>query len=231
MVLDIVNNSDQWATDAQTTDSRMTYFVPLLGHPNRRIHELAYLEIGRASYSDIKAHAQKWPVQDMRDLLENPQMLEWFPLAIMILGMNAEPRDEETILSRISLANSYGFKANLAAWITAYIEIRGVEAVERIEADFLVKPDREREQLEPLIVAMSVHGTNSPGELRNRVVDAYLKMLEVHPQMVSAVTRDLAAWKRWDTTKAITGIMDNWPESDAMSDFAVKSFLYQAERG
>ncbi len=74
VVRQIVPHADEWQDHRAATSARLALFAPLLGHSNRRIHELASLEIRRASHSRIKEFSDAWPRPAIRDLLRSPNL-------------------------------------------------------------------------------------------------------------------------------------------------------------
>ncbi len=228
VVRQIVQRADEWQDHGAATGARLAFFAPLLGNSNRRIHELAYLEIGRAPYSRIKEFSNAWPRSAIRDLLRNPIYIEWYPLAILMLAHNAEPRDEEFIRSSFANAARFGGSLNLGAWATAYIEIDGEEAVNAIENLYFRSARRDADELEAMMTALSVHGTDGHTYLRDRLVRSYATLLDHYPQMVSFVAKDLTAWRRWDLVDRLREILEARGEDDPLSAFAIKMHLAQA---
>jgi hypothetical protein len=229
VVRHIVDHAAGW----QTADhpDRLEYFAGLLGHGNRTIAELAYLEVGRAPYSKIKALSDRVRPEQIRRYLTDMAYYDWRPLAILMLADTGNDQDRQHISRSFDLAEAYQILGNLAAWATAYIEIEGADAIDRIEDKYFREPDRTKAELTEITKALSVHGSDGHVELRDRIVDAYAVLLENDPSMVGYVARDLAAWQHWRLTEQIRAIAADRAGLDHQTLFAVGYYLGLAAEG
>ena len=179
VVRHIIDHAPGW----QTADhpDRLEYFVGLLGHGNRTIADLAYLEVGRAPYSKIKALSDRVRPEQMRRFLTDIAYYDWRALAILMLAHTGNDQDRQHISRSFDIAEKHHIDSNLAAWATACIEIEGADAIDRIEDRYFREPDRTRAELTEITKALSVHGSDGRVELRDRIVDAYAVLLETPP--------------------------------------------------
>ena len=229
VVRHIIDHAAGW----QTADhpDRLEYFAGLLGHDNRILADLAYLEVGRAPYSKIKALSDRVRPEQIRRFLTDIAYYDWRPLAILMLAHTGNDQDRQHISRSFDIAEEHQIDSNLAAWATAYIEIEGADAIDRIEDRYFREPDRTRAELTEITKALSVHGSDGHVELRDRIVDAYAVLLENHPSMVGYVARDLAAWQHWRLTEQIRAIADDRAGLDHQTLFAVGYYLGLAAEG
>jgi ABC-type nickel/cobalt efflux system permease component RcnA len=209
LVRSILANARRWDGDAGA-ERRCEFFIPLFGHEDRRIFELAYLELGRAPYATIKRIARSASRERVVSVLERREYFEWRPLAILMLAQSEEPADRRHIGESFRSKERYGLTQNLAAWATAAIEVEGAETVDLIEQSYFVQPGRSREELLEILKALSLHGTEGRTELRDQIADSYATLLRTYPDMGGYVAGDLAAWGRteWShqlLTEAATG--------------------------
>jgi hypothetical protein len=224
-------HSTNWEFNNFDNLNRIAYFAPLLGHSNRRVHELAYLEVGRAPYSLIREFSQSWPAYEVRTMLNDPLKIEWFPLAILILGLNAENTDQQRIRKSFKNVSKIGFSKNLAAWTTAFIEIDGGAALDEIENLYFQSANRDLDELIAVTTAMSVHGTNGHVNLRDRIVQSYITLIDNYPAMVSYVVRDLSNWEEWSLYSKLRTLLNEWEEQDPASTFSIRTYPGRAENG
>jgi hypothetical protein len=224
-------HSTYWENTSIDSLNRIAFFAPLLGHSNHRIHELAYIEVGRAPYSLIREFSLSWPADKVRMTLNDPLKFEWFPLAILILGLNAENIDQQLI--RESFTNVSGIRSsiNLAAWTTAYIEIDGEAALDEIEKLYFQSTNRDLDELIAVTTAMSVHGTNGHIYLRDRIVQSYITLIDNYPAMVSYVARDLSNWEEWSLVSKLRKLLNEWEGQDPVSTYSIRIYLGKAENG
>lgn len=221
----IVDRAGSWRPMETGNRQRIAEFVPLLGHADSRLHELAYLEIGRAPYAEIRRITSTVPIETVRGMLDDPRYLEWRSLAILMLAQSSDPADRERIRTSFETKQRLGSRLNLAAWATAYLAIEGASGVERIQDWYLTDPGRSREELQQVVKALSV---SADGALREPVAAAYRRLLELHPSLAPAVSRDLIAWRRWDFVEQIQGIREGMARQDPLAAYALGLYLRSA---
>jgi hypothetical protein len=198
----ILKQKDSWQPRETDNAERLDWFAPLLGHPDERLHQLAYLEIGRAPYAEIRRLASRIPVDTLAAMLDDPRYLEWRSLAILMLGESGRPADRERVRDTLRTSARLGSSRNLAAWATTLIAVDGVDAIRRLQSLYLSDATRAREELEAVVQALSVHAAAEP-ELRDPVAEAYAVLLESHPAIAPSLVHDLIAWQRWDFVERI----------------------------
>ena len=222
---EIVRRSSDWRVLATDDPGRLEYFSTLLGHDSRTLHELAYLEIGRAPYGVIRDLSGAVPLEDIHAFLANNTYIEWHALYILMLGHLGGPEDREQIRRRVRSAARFDLKLNLSAWLTAYLEIDGAEAVAFIEQNYLASRRADSGLLKEALTALSVHGTEGRVELRDRIVTAYGTLLDVHPSMATPVANDLVTWQRSEHVDSLTRIRQSLADHDPLGAYAIERYL------
>ena len=230
MIREIIQRAPHWQQSGTLNESRLAFFANYLGHENRDLHELAYLEIGRAPYGQIKHLDTKWSLSQIRALLRNPVYVEWFPLAILMLAHNRDMSDRDYIIGKFSSKANFGLTNNLSAWATALIEIREDAAIVEIEEKYFRSSTRSREELVAIIAALSEHGSNGHTHLLDQIVQSYSILLDYHPQMASYVAKDLMTWGRWELSEQLTKILNTIEHSDPLTAYAIRLYLSQANK-
>ena len=197
----IIKQSAGWQ-DSSGVLERINFFAERLNHNHRLISEQAYLEVGRAPYASIKQIAKTIPRRRIRASLSNPRFIEWHSLYILMLGQSQHPDDIAYIRNKIKAAAAYGFKINLAAWVTAFIETNPQTGVEEIEALYFKNKDRTLDELREVGKALSVLGSEggfqpSPELVgrRHRIINSYGALLDNYPLMAGPVAKDLTIWQ------------------------------------
>jgi len=226
----LVAFAPQWR-GPQGNAQRVEFFLPLFGHENAKIHELAYLELARAPYGTIQRLARAVPRESIEQILRNPIYIEWRPLAILLLAQSPEATDKQYILESFRSAERIGLTRNLAAWAAASIELQGADAVSFIQRCYFRDPDRKRDELVEVVKAMSMHGTEGRTELRDQIVSCYDVLLDVHPQMIEYIVKDLIAWKRPELTQRISNIEAKGAKLDFAAKKAIRQYLRSTESG
>lgn len=223
VVRHVIDHADQWR--ARDDPDRLRYFAGLLGHENRVIADLAYLEVGRAPYSEIKALGDRVKPDVVRRILGDFAYYDWRALAILMLASSDDERDHRYIKESFESTQKLHIDSHLAAWATAYVEIEGEHAIDRIEDAYFRDGTRTDAELIEIGKALSVHGTNGHIHLRDRIVAAYALLLENRTAMVGWVAKDLAAWQEWGLANQIREIAGDGVDLDMQALFAVGYYL------
>jgi len=213
----------RWRPRETDNRERLNWFAPLLGHPDKRLHELAYLEIGRAPYAEIRRLAPRIAAETLEEMLDAPKYLEWRSLAILLLGESDQEHDQARV--RKTIADKAGLRstANLSAWATALVALDGEAGIDQLARLYASGPGRSREELDAVVQALSVHANASPA-LRGPVAAVYRRMLEHQPAMAPAMVHDLIAWRRWDFAERIRSIRQARAD-DPLAAYALGLYL------
>jgi hypothetical protein len=224
MVRRILLFAPQW----QGTSGRLRraeFFLPLFGHEDPAIYELAYLEIARAPYDVIKRISRVVSREQIERILNRPEYLRWRSLAILILAHRGEAADKDYIAESFRNAERFRLSSNLAAWAAAAIELEGAGAISYIEDRYFAGLDRNDEELKEVLYALSLHGSEGRVQLRHRIVAAYGKLLEVHPRMAASAAADLLAWNRTEWTAELAEIERSNTSLDDAARKAIRQYL------
>ena len=220
---------DTWVPRESSNPARIKEFATLLGHSDRRLHELAYLEVGRAPYSLIKEVSPLVSMESMRIMLNNFQYAQWHSLAILVLGQSDSEIDRDLVYAQLDMSQQFGVSQNLAAWATALIEMDGVEGIRHIEQLYLGSSKPLPEQLEQIILALSTQG-KADAKLRDRIADVYRRVMRSNPESAPRFVMDLIAWQRWGFIDEYRELKRDIDPDDALANYAVNLYLSTASR-
>ena len=230
VVREILSRASLWRERAGQVN-RATYFMPYLTDEEGSIRELAYLEVGQASYDTIRKADRFVPADQLRAFLTDPQYLEWRALYILLLGVNANSDEKQVIRASIASCAKFDLTLNLSAWATALIEIDGEEAVDWVETMYLGAPDRDPDAVLEVVKALSVHGARERSELRRRIAESYGVLIEAHPSLAGWVARDLTAWNDWRFAEALNDLRGSRLEMDGATAYAIDFYVRRARSG
>lgn len=225
VVRQILDRAAGWQVLESDNMERLTYFAAMLGHPDRTLHELAYLEVGRAPYRAIRDLSARVSVEDIRAFLDNLRYIEWHALYILMLAQHATPADAERIRDRAHAAARYGLSLNLSAWLTAYVEIDGAVAVEFIESEMFGNWNAVPATLNEALKALSVHGNEGRPALRDRIVASYGTLLATHPSMGTSIVNDLVSWQRTEHVDSLSRVRNSLADRDPLGAYAIERYL------
>ncbi|HBE67816.1 MAG TPA: hypothetical protein DDW52_06675 [Planctomycetaceae bacterium] len=196
-----------WSEKGQS-EQRWQFFLPLFGHDDPRIRQLAYLELGRAPYSVIRNLGRSVPRETYIDILKDPKYLKWRSLAILLLAQSESAADKALIRDSLRSAERFGLQSNLSAWAAAAIEIDGQAALQFIAEKYGRGSSKDAEEIEAIIAAISMHGRFADLEMQNTIVDLYRQILHTRPEFASRIAEDLLAWERWELSEQLSEILE-----------------------
>lgn len=216
---------EQWGQE----ENRARFFLPYLDDADRVVRELAYLEVGRASYETIRRADPFVPAAQVHRFLATPQYFEWHALYILLLGVDAKADEKKMIRAKLASLAKYDQKRNLSAWATALIEIDGEQAIDWLEATYLGVPDRDPKVVQEIAKALSVHGALQQSGLRQRIAKSYGVLIQAHPSLAGWAARDLTAWRDWRFAREIRAVRESRMPIDGATAYAIDYYVGRAQ--
>lgn len=187
----------------ESATHRWQFFMPLFGHSEDRIRNLAYLELGRAPYSVIRPMGRAISRDMLAPFLDNRQYIEWQGLAILLLAQSDSASDRHRVMKSFQDAMQYSLVTNLSAWVAAAIELDPIGSMQQIDANYFACSERTTEELELVFRAVSMLGAQDDLQLRERIIASYGILLERRPQFAPQIAKDLYAWQRTELVKSL----------------------------
>ena len=231
LVEHILMNEETWESDSI---ARFNFFVERFGHSNNTIHDLAYLEVGRAPYSEIRQLSGVVHSNEIHAFLRRIEVYEWHALYILLLGLSDDAYDQKVVKDAFFDSARFGTVNRLSAWTTAYLEMNPEEALAAIIEHYFSVPGRDIKELDAIMAAVSAHGSEGQVQLRDGIVEGYKVLLKNHPNFIAPVVKDLVDWERWDFVEIFRDIMkDPPPTFSYTSSIMIRRYINaaQAARG
>ncbi len=216
-----------WVSGETDNLERLKLFTALLGHADERLHELAYLEIGRATYASIREVSGGLALEKVRSMHNNPLYYQWRGLDIMLLGLSGEEPDRLRVVSAMQTRQETSSELHLAAWATAFVEVRGHDGINELTDWYFREPTRSRRELRLIARALAGHA-NESADLQPLVVEAYRALLETHPRVAPDIAHDLIAWQRWDMFDQVQQLQPQLARQDPLGVYKVNLYLQRA---
>ena len=225
VVREILDRSDQWRGGPAAQARRAAFFMPYLDTDDSGLHDLAYLEVGRAPYGVLRHADRHVRPERVKVFLGNLQYFEWQSLYILLLGVNATDAERAEIRARMASRAETGSDLHLAPWATALIEIDGADGVAWLERKYLAPGAADPALAAEIVKAFSVHGSLGPGALRRRIVEAYGLALAHHPELAGPVAQDLAIWRDWGLSETLSRLREAGVVAEGAPAYAVDYYL------
>ncbi|MEM9063583.1 MAG: hypothetical protein AAGD13_24250 [Pseudomonadota bacterium] len=229
LIRDVLERLPQWNAAANGDAQRAAFFMPYLADPERAIRDLAYLEVGQADYDLILKADRFVTSEEVQAFLNDRQYLEWHPLYILLLGVNADEAERAYIRQQAQTRLSLGQTINLSAWITAYIEADGETAIDWIERTQLNLLSASGEVVVQIFDALSVHGNRTTPVLRDRITRSYDVALSNYPVLAGRIAKDMALWRDWTLAETVRRVRTEFADLDNASAYAIDYYLGSAE--
>jgi disulfide oxidoreductase YuzD len=211
-------------------ENRATFFLPYLADADRFVRDLAYLEVGRASYNTIRRADPFVPAAQVHRFLADPQYLEWHALYILLLGVDAKADEKKAIRATMASRAQSNLTLNLSAWATALIEIDGEKAIDWLETVYLGAPDRDPDVVLEIVKALSVQGARKRSGLRRRIAESYGLLIQTHPSLAGWAARDLATWRDWRFAREIAAVRESRLMMDGATAYAIDYYIGEQDR-
>jgi hypothetical protein len=212
-------------------ENRSAFFLPYLADTDRNVQQLAYLEVGQASYDTIRRADSVVPATQVHRFLANPRYIEWHSLYILLLGVDANPDEEKKIRAAMESASQFDTSLNLSAWATALIEIDGTNAIDWLEANYLGVTGRDPNTVLEIVKALSVHGARKRSSLRQRIADSYGVLIRSYPSLAGWAVRDLTSWSDWRFADAVAELRKTQSNMDSATAYVIDYYVGRAQSG
>jgi hypothetical protein len=147
--------------------------------------------LGRAPYQTIKRFGRSVSRKDLQPFLQHRDYIQWRPLAILMLSQSADAEDRASIDKNFADCCEFSLTTNLAAWATAYIELNGAIAIERIEREYFANPGRSDKEVRAIVTALSLHSQDGHTQLREQIVRSYEIAMRNYPEVAKLIAKDL----------------------------------------
>ena len=112
-----------------------------------------------------------------------------------MLAQNPSVEERALIKESFAACHRHSITTNLAAWITAYIEIEGVRSIDELDSLYLANADRSDDEISAVVTALSVHAKHGNQSLRDRVSQSFALMIRHHPEQTQLVDRHVRLWQ------------------------------------
>lgn len=218
VVAAILEHRQRWAAHPE---ERTDYFAAYLTHDDRRLRDLAHLEVAGAPYDQLRKYADRIPRERLLAELGNLRRFEWRALYILFLGQSGNPADQERIRKEVADAAGFGFATHLAAWATAYLEIDGHEAVDQLATWFGAGRSRTAEERKAVLAALTVHGKEGDPSLRDPIISLFGGFLDADPGLAPEIAMTLTDWQRPGLAGPVAALLRESPDRFDLAATAV----------
>lgn len=210
---------------------RVALVAPRLESPQPLVAKIAHGELSAAPYAAMRSARPQLDARKLRAWLADPELAARHRLYIMLLGISGDQRDAAALEQQLDAARQAGETTNLAAMLTALLELRGPTRMDWVEEKYLRDRARSAPEVEAALLALSVQGHTNAAIPRERVLQSYRVYIKAHPDNAGAVAPDLAAWKYWDAVPEYQALLKSGVRQQYPSMLAMLNYLRQSPGG
>jgi hypothetical protein len=226
---DVLREVAGWHLGVSRPVDRATFFAPHLRSDEDALAELAFLEVARAPYATLLGLKTDLPREDLYRGINDLFRIEWHPLYILLLGLSDQPGDIAFVRGKIEAAQRFGMTTNLAAYVTALIEMEGATAIRSIADVYIADDTHTDAELIEVLKALSVQGNSGRPELQAAAIEAYSLLLDRRPALAGYAASDLFDWRVSHLGPRMREILDAGIVTDEPSQLALTVYLGGAE--
>lgn len=233
VIADILVRAEDWRTipEEKISAERVRYFADFLDDEDGRLADLAHIEVARAPYGQLKQYADRIPREGLLERLADFRRMEWHALYILFLAQSEVAEDRERIREEIAEAAELRLVTRTAAWATAFLELDGRDAIERLRDWYGKGSDRRSGERQAILAALVVHADQGDPALRGPIVDLLGEFLQAEPDLAPEIVTNLANWGRDDLSGPVAALLRDSPERfDTGATLALRHYLREAEK-
>ena len=207
---------------------RIAFVLPYLENPDPLVAEIAVGEVARAPYTTLDVAKSRLDPDIVESWLDDPKLAPRRTPYMLLLGFAGGPADVERLEQRLDEARTSHNATNLAAMLTADLELCGPPRVGWVEETYFADRGRSMPEIEAALLALDVQGDANGAVSRERVFQAYRVFIKKRPPMAGFVAPQLTEWSYWDAAAEYAALLASNAIPDPASEFAIAIYLQRA---
>ena len=213
----------EWETDADLV-------LPYLENAEPLAAEIAYGELARAPYLTLRSLKGLLDIRSLRRWTADPMLTKRQSLYTLLLGVEGDATDAARMEQQLTTAWRAKNAINLGPMLAASLELGGPFRMAWIDAQYMRDPDRTNQELQAVLLALSVQGGANARIPRERVIESYRTFIGVHKSLAGFVAQDLATWNYWDAGPEYVALLRSDFAQHPASRYAMLTYLKQSPR-
>lgn len=204
---------------------RLLHAFQFLEGEDDDLREESYGEFAKCSYKEMKALSGKLDRDQLVAWIEDPQVRDWRKrLYFILLSLNGS-QDDLPMLAKMVETGYERRQPAFDAIIACYLQLGGIEALSRIERDYLINDDVGLNKTCAVLRSLRFHVEEDTDAIpRNRLIQSF-RLLLGRPQLADVVVADLARFQDWESMPQLVALFENSAEKDLWLRNRVASYL------
>ena len=208
---------------------RIALVLPYLENSDPLAANIAWGELARAPYATLGVARSRIDATAVESWLQNPKLVSRHPAYTLLLGFAGNAADAARLEQRIEAAWNVHDATDLAAMLSADLELRGPSRVDWVKTKYFADHTRTMPEIEAALLALDVQGDANRTVPRERVIQAYRTFIRERPAMAGFVVQQFAEWDYWDVAPEYVALLKSNAIKDPASEFAVVNYLQRSE--
>jgi hypothetical protein len=214
--------SDDWP-------ARVRFFAPDLFVDDRFVSDVAASQIAQAPYTVMRSLRGQLDGAQLVAAADRIENIPHIPLLILLMGIVNDPPARAFVTQRLAAAGSLANANELAALLTAHIEIEGEAAFPFRAAQALRSASPRPSDLGAAVMALAILGSAFEGQRRDQIRQIYRAMLEERPEIAGYVARTMEDWRDWSLAEEVAQASHS-TRVDQAARLLTRSYLESAGR-
>lgn len=189
-------------TAAAPSLARAQFFMRALEDASPVIAQIAYEEASAFPYAALRGLSVEVDPYRPTAWLKDARLRARYPLYYLLYGFAAPAKAAAALGKAVREEDVDRSPAELAAMLTAMIEMNRDAGLEWLENYFLSRPTVPDADVQAALLALSVHATPGGRVSLDELLAAYSRFIRYNPQRAGFVATDLANRERWEFAPA-----------------------------
>ena len=204
--------------------ARVRFFSDDLLSGDAFVAGVAANQIARAPYAAMRTLRGSLDGAGLAAAANRLENLPHLPLFILLMGIAGDEASRAFIGERTRAAGALANAGELAALLTARMEIEGEDALMTRGRAMLAAPAARPADIGAAVMALGVFAGALGEARRAEAVALYREALETRPGIAGAVARTMEDWRDWSLAAEIAQAA-NAPDVDEGSRLLIRSYL------
>lgn len=203
--------------------ARVKLFADDLFADDPFVSQIAADQIARAPYAAMRTLHGSLDGEKLVGAAHRIETISRLPLLILLMGVSGDGASREFVTRRLTRARTLASPDELAALITARIEMDGEDALQGTGRRLLASEDLRPDEVNGALMALDVVG-GADHSRRTSIVAIYRDVLRQRPETAGYVARSLEDWRDWSLAADIVDASSS-ARIDEGSKLLIRSYL------
>ena len=209
--------------------ARVRLFANDLFATDAFVSGVAANQIARAPYAAMRTLRSGLDGARLAAAANRVQNIPHMPLLILLMGIAGDDPSRVFITQRARVAGSLANANELAALLTAQIELDGDDALATRGKEMLDAASPRPSDISAAVMALGVYAAAFGDGRRMQVVALYRNGLATRPEIAGYVARAMEDWRDWSLVNEV-GAASVSPQVDEGSRLLIRSYVESAAK-